>query len=394
MEYEIDIYNVQNEEVVATTSASRPASLTQPTTAATAADLPPDHPLLSSLQANDDFIEVLGRDPSLMASAWSALMSARAPSTLRAYSNALRRFSEFCSAADFDFPRFAPDALLQYVLNLVKSGASFSVFANLKPAISLIDTALQRPSSFTNLIDLLIAGAKRSRRIAAGPVKKAAPLPVQHILALLDKHITPYLDNINLVPAAIFRTLVRLLVEYHTLCRLACYRLLRAKHVEIVGQDLVITFVGSKNDRFHNGQASCLVATGSQYCPVRLLRLYFRRFGLQFGAAAGDDSFLLFQLRRSAADTLPVVSRALSYSGATDDLRRLLRGIGVDPTSITDKSVKMAGVTAAFQGGATTEEVMHIGRWRTPEIPLQYKLNSFLFKKRVASLVPPVDMAP
>jgi hypothetical protein len=114
---------------------------------------------------------------------------------------------------------------------------------------------------------------------------------------------------------------------------------------------------------------------------------------MNFGWAAADKSHVLFQLRHAAADTIPVFGHALSYSGATEDLRDLLRGIGVDPTAVTDKSVKMAGVTAAFHGGASTEEVMHIGRWRTPTIPLQYKLNSFMFKKRVASLVPSLDNA-
>jgi hypothetical protein len=64
-----------------------------------------------------------------------------------------------------------------------------------------------------------------------------------------------------------------------------------------------------------------------------------------------------------------------------EDLRALLRSVGVDPTSITDKSVKMTCVMAALHGGATTVQVMHIGRWRTPAIPLQYKLNSFLFQE-------------
>jgi hypothetical protein len=339
-------------------------------------------------------LTVLAKDPSLMSTAWRTLMAARAPGTQHAYTRTLNHFCAFCGDNEYLFPCFPPEALLQYVLHVIRQNASFTAIANLKPAISWLDMALQRPCSFTPLLNLLLAGAKRDRRRARGPVKKAAPLHVQHLQAILDKHIIPHLDNINLVPAATLRTAVRMLVEYHTLCRLSCYQKLKARHFERVGADIVVTFVGSKNDQMHNGHASCIVATGTPYCPVRLLVLYFRRFGLLFGDAAKDETFLLFQLRRAAAETLIIPHRALSYTTATEDLRTLLRSVGVDPTSVTDKSVKMAGVTAAFHGGASTEQVMHIGRWRTPAIPLQYKLNSFLFKKRVASLVPPIATPP
>jgi hypothetical protein len=51
----------------------------------------------------------------------------------------------------------------------------------------------------------------------------------------------------------------------------------------------------------------------------------------------------------------------------------------------------MAGVTAAFAAGATTEDVMHVGRWQSQETPLRYKLNSFEFKKYVASKIPRIS---
>ena len=39
-------------------------------------------------------------------------------------------------------------------------------------------------------------------------------------------------------------------------------------------------------------------------------------------------------------------------------------------SELTDKIVKMAGVPAAFESGATTEDVMHVGQWQTPDIAL------------------------
>ena len=48
----------------------------------------------------------------------------------------------------------------------------------------------------------------------------------------------------------------------------------------------------------------------------------------------------------------------------------------------------MAGVTAAFESGATTEDVMHVGRWQTLDIALGYKINSSAFKLCMAGKVP------
>ncbi len=80
------------------------------------------------------------------------------------------------------------------------------------------------------------------------------------------------------------RTAFHLVVEYHTLCRLACFRQLRACHFEPAGEDIIITFPTVKNDQLHMCRSSCLVASSSAFCAVRITRLYFQYFGL----AAGD----------------------------------------------------------------------------------------------------------
>ena len=43
---------------------------------------------------------------------------------------------------------------------------------------------------------------------------------------------------------------------------------------------------------------------------------------------------------------------------------------------------------AAFESGATTEDVMHVGPWQTPDIALRYKVNSSTFQLRIAGTVP------
>ncbi len=178
-------------------------------------------------------------------------------------------------------------------------------------------------------------------------------------------------------------------IIYHTLCRLDCFMKLQARHFELVGPDIVVTFPAAKNDQFHKGNQSCLVATGTAFCPVRITRIFFFRFGLRFGEAEGDLTFVNFQLRKADATSRPIPGSRLSRSQATADLGALLRAAGVQVRA-TEKSIKMAGVSAMFQAGATALEVMHTGRWNSPDIPLRYKHNSHAFKRAVAAKVTPL----
>jgi hypothetical protein len=154
----------------------------------------------------------------------------------------------------------------------------------------------------------------------------------------------------------------------------------------------MITFPKAKNDQFHSGRFSVLNAIADDpYCPVLLVKRFFQRFSLQFGHQAADTTFVNFQLRKSAGQWFPICHKSLSSSGATDSLRKTFQAAGCPIHKVTDKSVKMAGVTAAFAAGATTEDVMHAGRWQSQETPLRYKLNSFEFKKYVASKIPRIS---
>jgi hypothetical protein len=59
----------------------------------------------------------------------------------------------------------------------------------------------------------------------------------------------------------------------------------------------------------------------------------------------------------------------------------------MDDTGVTDKSFKSLGVTSTLKAGADTEDVMYQGRWKSPAMPLRYKINSDQFKKDIAKKV-------
>jgi hypothetical protein len=80
--------------------------------------------------------------------------------------------------------------------------------------------------------------------------------------------------------------------------------------------------------------------------------------------------------------------RAVSYSVGIKDLKKMLAGIGVNESKLTEKSFKMLGVTRTLEAGMALEDVVHHGRWHMTNMPLYYKVNILQLKEAIASHVP------
>jgi hypothetical protein len=118
--------------------------------------------------------------------------------------------------------------------------------------------------------------------------------------SMVDKYVTQYKGNIGEADVFKMRCVTKMVVEYFTFCRFADYQQLRAKNIEEVGEDLLITFPSSKNDQYHNGQSTLLKKNGTDFCPVLIVKLYYKRMGFKFRTAAGDNSYLHCMIRRAA----------------------------------------------------------------------------------------------
>lgn len=120
--------------------------------------------------------------------------------------------------------------------------------------------------------------------------------------------------------------------------------------------------------------------------PVWIAKMFFRRFDLVFGVA--QRSFVNFRFDKDGKS--PLRNQCFSASGSTATLRHMLAAGCMNIPGVSDKSIKMAGVTTAFDSRALTEQVMHLCRWKTLSVPLHYKHNTPLFEKNVAQTVPPI----
>jgi hypothetical protein len=367
-----------------------PPEAVEATAAATAEQK--THMLAPALYSNHHLSSVLQVEPTLQASMLACLSAAKSKGTVKNYSATVRRFESFCHLHGHQYPYFTSEAITQFILqqDVRQTGAAF--ICTIRPALTYLEKAMNRPTAITPTIGLILEGAKRRARARAGPVKKAQPLEPEDLATILLAVFPPE-DTIGLADTVEMRTAFRSMIEYHTLCRFDCFSHLQAKHFELIKDDIMITFPMAKNDQLHQGQQTCLAAApGSDLCPVRITKLYFRRFFLRFGEKENDSSFVNFQLRHQTMRLVPILNKSICRTTATSDLRKLCAKHGISGADkVTDKTVKVTGVTQAFTLGASETEVCHGGRWKTSAIPLRYKLNTYNFKKTIALKFPPLQ---
>ena len=135
-----------------------------------------------------------------------------------------------------------------------------------------------------------------------------------------------------------------------------------------------------------------MVQNGSGFCPVFVTRFYFKRFGFRFGNQGKDDRYVNCRIRRINQTWILQAGAGLIQTTATEQLRNLLSRIGCNWEGVTDKSVKMEGVTRTLDAGATMMDVANQGRWKLLEIVQTYKHNSNEYKISTARLVPYTQM--
>ena len=66
----------------------------------------------------------------------------------------------------------------------------------------------------------------------------------------------------------------------------------------------------------------------------------------------------------------------LCYNTALRDLRKCLSKIGVDPSGFGEHSGRRGGTTAAASAGASVNELMLQGRWKSQDMPRLYTDNA------------------
>ena len=172
----------------------------------------------------------------------------------------------------------------------------------------------------------------------------------------------------------LFRTVWRVFMEFYGLLRFSEVSQLKISDISWTTLGFDIFIAKSKTDQTRKGDwVSIAAQPGSSQCPVAFTRKYFSLLPYESG-------FVMPSLLKSIPDR----TSPLKYNTALCDLRAILRLINIDPQGYGEHSGRRGGTTAAATKGASIQELMIQGRWRSESMPRLYTDNAFKCKRKFA----------
>ena len=279
------------------------------------------------------------------------------PSTLRLYEKEWQIFIHFCNSNSLSFLPASSDTVERFMSCHVDSRA-MSTLPTVLSAISHFHSKFHHPSPTTSRsITKALEGAKRS---FGKPSVSAKVFTSEHLTILSAVARKPSCSFIFL------RTVWRIFIEFFGLLRFNEVANLRY-------DDLVWTHIGfnilirkSKTDQHAKGDYISISRNINDIlCPVSLTLLYLKRLNYTTG-------YLLPTLKGKVPDP----DNPLSYSTALRDLRKCLSFVNIDPAGFGEHSGRRGGTTAAALSGASIDELMLQGRWRSSDMPRLYSDNA------------------
>ena len=201
------------------------------------------------------------------------------------YARVYHLWTDFC--AENNLPEFEAghEALAACLSLVMKNDRSLSKVTMLSAAIANEHRIRLKPSPTTHeSISKLFRGFRLSQPSGLCRTPKL-PFTEEQIRQLIDKLREPVHgpDSIK-ASAVLWRTVWRVVIEYHTLGRFSDVARLTRREVIFCNnpsKHLQITFKGGKNDLFSEGGLRVVAGNLEEprYCPVELTAHYFRFLG-------------------------------------------------------------------------------------------------------------------
>jgi hypothetical protein len=310
-----------------------------------------------------------------------------AASTAAGYKTVVNRFHAFCEERGYTFPDFTKEAVLKFAHDSCAEGAGLAFFEKLIPSLALLESVLDvEHTALSPLVRGAVSGIKRELAKNRGIVKKATGYSFSIIRDLIEKEVLPHTDHLERIDPFHFRSLVRAVIIYFTFCRFDDFSRLTDREITDEGTYIKIIFCRSKNDQFGDNSVAVIPERPDcKDCPVRLIRMYFRQFGLTFG---GSGKYINFRLKKEAGRHSAIFTAGICQSNATKYTRQLLDRHGYESASFVEKSMKVQGATDLLDTDEALNNVMVHGRWKCQTTVLHYRHLSIEFRLKVALRIP------
>ena len=208
-----------------------------------------------------------------------------------------------------------------------------------------------------------------SKRFFGKPSVSVNIFTIEHLFLLSN---LAFSSSCSLV---FLRTIWRIFIEF--------FGLLRFNEVaNLTFQDLVWNPKGFdifihklKTDQHGKGDyVSIIKNKNPTICPVLLTLHYLKKMSIQSG-------YLLLSFKsKNKLNNMP-----LCYNTALRDLRKCLTKVGIDPTGFGEHSGRRGGTTAVASAGASIDELMLQGRWKSQDMPRLYSDNALKLRREFAN---------
>ena len=225
-----------------------------------------------------EYLAMLEKDPAAVKEVNVMMRGAVAESTAKSYKSVVSRFQKYCQEKDFEFPMFSKIAVLSFVKDKFAEKVGMSFFQKIMPALALLEKVLDREQSMlTEQVHGAVNSVVRELAKSRGIVKKATGYSFNVIKDLIGQEVLPFEQEPQKINVFHFRAIFRAVVIYCTFCRFDDFRRLTTSDFSDHGEYIKIIFEHSKNDQFGDNSSSVIpVRTDSDFCPVKIIRLYFR----------------------------------------------------------------------------------------------------------------------
>ena len=333
--------------------------------------------------------EMLHKDASLVDAVNIMIGPPIAESSLKVYTPIVKKVELFCEQHGYPFPYISEPTILHFLARAYKDNNSFSFFGKILPSLKALELVLDiKHSAVTETVKIAVNNIKRKSAASRKPVKKATLFDIHILNDLIVKTIIPHEFELYKINSSEFRAIVRAIIIYYSFCRFSDYTLLLDTDLDDQGSHIVINFKKSKNDQYYEGSSSFIPVRGSVCCPVKVIRLYYRRFHLKFKGNPSSGIYVNFRLAKMNGYHMALANTKLSVGSATTQMRNLLVKSGFNGSVYTEKSFKVGGVTALCDSGEGLENVMVAGRWRNLFTPLHYRNTSVNFRLSIVQNLP------
>ena len=275
-------------------------------------------------------------------------------------------FEQFCSSHGFDALPASTLTVEYFMLFHVRTRA-MSTLVHALSAISHFHSKSHYDSpTVSKSITRALEGAKRS---CGRPSVSVKIFTVDHLFLLASQ---AYDSTCSLV---LLRTIWRIFMEFFGLLRFNEVANLKYDDITWNSNGFDVFIKKSKTDQHAKGDfVSICKHKNPIICPVSLTLYYFKRLSIKSG-------FLLPSLRGKTINT----SAPLLYNTALRDLKKCLSKVGMDPSGFGEHSGRRGGTTAAASAGASLNELMLQGRWKSQDMPRLYTDNALKTRRDFAN---------